>query len=74
MDDNDYKITYTDYVRNNFVQHTLYEVIREELFYFTYIKSSVYINPKTNVLTDIDDAIDSLIKEREEYFSMKYRK
>lgn len=41
----------------------------EELFYIAYIYFSLYINPDTNKVCEIEEAIDYLIDKREEYFA-----
>lgn len=40
----------------------------EELFYFIYIKNSIYIDPIKEELTDIETAIDCLLEMRKEFF------
>lgn len=40
----------------------------EELFYFIYIKNSIYIDPLKKELTDIETAVNCLINMRKEFF------
>jgi len=40
----------------------------EELFYFSYIDYSIYINPDKKQICDIEKAIDWILKNRKKYF------
>ncbi len=40
----------------------------EELFYYSYVWYSHYVNPKTNKACSIDEAVDYLLEKRDEYF------
>lgn len=44
----------------------------EEVFYIAYIMCSVWINPEMNLPFELEDAIDYLLKMREEYFQEKH--
>ena len=46
----------------------------EEIFYIAYIMYSYYVNPNTNKVCEIEDAIDYLLKLREEYKTYKNKK
>lgn len=46
----------------------------EELFYIAYIMYSHYVNPETQQRCEIEDAIDYLLKLREEFFIEKITK
>lgn len=43
----------------------------EEMFYIAYIMYSRYVNPETNKQCEIEEAMDYLLKLREEYFAEK---
>lgn len=43
----------------------------EEVFYIAYILYSIYVNPDTNSVCEIEDAIDYLLKIRDEYNDYK---
>lgn len=43
----------------------------EELFYIAYIMYSYYVNPDTGKQCEIEEAMDYLLKLREEYFKMR---
>ena len=40
----------------------------EELFYYSYVWYSHYVDPKTNKACSIDEAVDYLLEKRDEYF------
>ena len=41
----------------------------EEIFYITYIMYSFYVNPEKNCRCEIEEAMDYLLKIRDEYFN-----
>ena len=43
----------------------------EEVFYIAYILYSHYVNPDTKKVCEIEEAMDYLLKLREEYFAQK---
>ena len=45
----------------------------EEVFAITYLKYCFYVNPETGKRCEIEEAIDYIIKKREEFFNEKYR-
>jgi len=53
--------------RRGFSHRRLKKRSLEELFYFIYLKHSVYVNPETNRVCDIEEAIDYIIEKRNDF-------